>query len=559
METIKERPKEKYSIFVVDDEDFDNLHKDLPYMTKEKLKDSLGFANPKTMEAYVRKTGVKELDDITLEHEFNELLAKTSPDEIDGIRYKKGGVARFIVPALLSLIPGVGPILAAVSNVGMSQYAKAGHPEQLGKPGNPLDIIGEAATGYFGGKALAGGVSGGIQGGTQAGAGFLSKAGGIVSGVAKGALAGSSGIQGNVLGNAPTGVVTGANNLTGAFNASQAANPALGQTANFGGGVVNLAREGGRLVATPISSGFGTGLALGAGASLLGKAPQITVNTPQGIAMPTTPLTPAPTGGLTSAFNQSVYANPLSTPTINAIAPTAGSGIAPAVEAAPKATWLSKLGKTIGDLATPQNILGGVMTLGSTMGKQPEYPEVDIESIRSSLLSGQGISPLGQQARTQLSQILTAKPGELYPTGTDAYYNAALRQTRLAYQRAQESLAKRYNMFDPNYQQNGEYQELARRLDTELANIETDYSVQEEQRRFELERTQKYQAIQQTLSVDDATMQDLIGLTGLSIQQAAAKFGVEVADVDEIRKALGGLGGELMASGMKSQTAGTTA
>lgn len=110
---------------------------------------------------------------------------------------KKGGVARFIVPAVLSLVTfgaagiigGAGSALAsaapalaagvgAVSNTGMDQYAKSNHPEQLGPPGNLLDIFKSTITGGLTGIAGAGG----IAGATAAPAGLASKAAGFAKG-----------------------------------------------------------------------------------------------------------------------------------------------------------------------------------------------------------------------------------------------------------------------------------------------------------------------------------------------------------------------------------------
>lgn len=129
---------------------------------------------------------------------------------------KKGGVARFIVPAVLSLIPAVGPVLAAASNVGMDQYAKSNHPEQLGQPGNILDIATSAATGYLGAKAF----QGGIQGFNSAAPGASLGDKFIAAG--KGAL---SGPTGNYLD--PLKPSTYSAGLSGiSSNAANAANPA---------------------------------------------------------------------------------------------------------------------------------------------------------------------------------------------------------------------------------------------------------------------------------------------------------------------------------------------
>ncbi len=514
----KEKLKPTYKMFFLDEEDFNNLDKDLPYMTKEKLKDSLGFANPKTGEAYIRKTGVAELDDTTLEHEFNELLAKTSPDEIDGIRYKKGGALRTVLPVLAAFIPGIGPIVSAALNVGMNQYAQSRHPEELGKPSFGSALM-QGASGYFGGQAA----QGAIRGGTAAAAGFGNKLGGILGGALGMTPAASTTKAGQAalgLGAAPMqGPVTASQSAMGYTNLSQVPSNILGSAA------ADVAAKTLGSLQGPVTSA---------------QAAQGYTNLSQ-VPMGGAVLNIKPQTGTPNLLGQT----PASTSTLNAATGTAGA--AP-VTAEP--TLMSRLGSI---LKKPETILGGASILGSMAGEQPTMEEVDIESIVSGLKSGEGLSPLGQQARTSLSEIMKAKPGELYPTATDEYYNAAFRQTREAYKRAQESLAQRYNLIDPNYQQNGEYQYLASRLDQELADIEKDFSVTEEQRRFELGRSTQYRAIKDALAVDDAAMQELLGFTGLSVKQASDKYAVEAGDVDELRRALGNLGGQLITSGITNK------
>lgn len=102
---------------------------------------------------------------------------------------KKGGFFREIAPALIGLVsniilPGSGIITGGLANIGFDQYAKSNHPEQLGAPGNPLDILGAGAVGALEGAATGGAISGF----NSAGPGFLSKAGGALSGALTGAL-----------------------------------------------------------------------------------------------------------------------------------------------------------------------------------------------------------------------------------------------------------------------------------------------------------------------------------------------------------------------------------
>lgn len=495
MPALKEIRK-PYKIFVLDAEEYNGLHKYIPEVKKEDLEASLGFANPKSREAYAKRTGFKDWDDETIVHEAEELLAKHSSHEDEqNIRWKKGGVAKTIVPALLSLVPVVGPILAAVSGVGMSQYAKSRHPEQLGPPGKPLDILGTAATGYFGGRALAGGASGAIKGATAAAPGFLSKAGGLISGIGKGALAGAPGLQ------LPKAAAPAAGPLGATFGST------IPSTAGLKG-----VTFGSTIPAAPAAGAAGLGSILG---SQLAKA------TPTMSGVPGVQAGGRPVGGIT----------PTATP--GATTPAAATG--------------GILEKVKG-LATPQNILGAGSLLTSMAPKTPkfEFPS-SVNDLRSKLMAGEGLSPLGQQARTELSSILSSAPQELFPTAGDAYYDAALRRTRENYASAQKEMDAAYNL--AGVYGSGEHLAEKSKLMEELARTESALAAQTEQRRFELAKTEKYNAIRDALGVDRDTMDDIVGLTGLDVQAAAMMYGAQVEDVQSIREALGTLGVELMMRG----------
>ena len=71
----------KYTLHYLSDKEFDNL----PY---KHVKTSFGCADEKTGNAYVRRTGIRPIDEFVTEHEIAELVAKVSPHEEDGIRYK---------------------------------------------------------------------------------------------------------------------------------------------------------------------------------------------------------------------------------------------------------------------------------------------------------------------------------------------------------------------------------------------------------------------------------------------------------------------------------------
>jgi hypothetical protein len=116
------RPSEEYTIHVLEDEDFDMLPVGHP-------KQALGMSDPKRKIAWVRRTHIKEFDMETINHEFDEMMAKTSFHEIDGIRYKG------LIAALVNFIKGVATAVkagGAISAVGSAGKA-AGAGIALGK------------------------------------------------------------------------------------------------------------------------------------------------------------------------------------------------------------------------------------------------------------------------------------------------------------------------------------------------------------------------------------------------------------------------------------------
>lgn len=492
-----------YTVQILNDKEFDSL----PY---KGISDSLGIADKAKGLAFVRDTGVKEFNLATLSHEIDHLVSKnTNHTDEYGIAHKKGGAARFIVPALLALVPGVGPVLAAAANVGMNQAAQKRHPEELGKP-SIGSAVGQAATGYFGGKALAGGVSGGITGGTAAGEGFLSKGAGILGGVGKGAMTGSAGLK--LQGATPA--------VPGAITAPALKAPGLDLT-------------------TPSFSASGP-------ASILARGGMPAASTPMAAASPAAlPGILGNLGNATSAVNSfSPAVNPAAA-TLPSVTPPnilGGGGGAPTP---PKPSFMDKVGQFA---SQPTNLLGAGALASSMAPQTPQFEMPPIVSdLRSKLMAGEALSPLGQQARSSLSEIMSAKPTELFAPAKDEYYQAVLRRTRTAYQEAQKNLDAAYNQ--AGVYGSGEHLAAKDKLNQQLTNAETDLFAQTEQRNFELARSQQYQAIQDSLGVDKDQMDDLVGLTGLDVQTAAMVYGAKVEDVKQIRDSLGTLGMELLMRG----------
>jgi len=106
-----------YEIRVVSNEEFDSL----PY---KRAKNSLGLADAKNRIAYVRETGIRDLDENTINHEFDELLMKVSPHEEDGIRYKGGGN---ILGTLVTMVASaINPVLGMAVASGFAAHKTTG-------------------------------------------------------------------------------------------------------------------------------------------------------------------------------------------------------------------------------------------------------------------------------------------------------------------------------------------------------------------------------------------------------------------------------------------------
>lgn len=197
---------------------------------------------------------------------------------------------------------------------------------------------------------------------------------------------------------------------------------------------------------------------------------------------------------------------------------------------------------------TPATALGATSLISSMGLKQPEFKmPSSIDEIRGKLLSGGQLTDLGLQAKGELSNILKSQPQELFPAANDAYMQSTIKKIDDYYDQAEQQFNAVYNQ--AGMIGSGEYREGLAKLQKQRADAKGAYAEQENQRRFELARSQKYSAIQTALGVDKNTMDDLVGLTGLDVQVAAMMYGAQVQDVQEIRNALGTLGVEMIMRG----------
>lgn len=270
-----------YTVKFLSNAEFDSL----PY---KHVKESFGCADQKTMTAYVRQTGIKPLDMFVTEHEIEELIAKVSPHEEDGIRYKKGkDIFKTIGGPLLgigsALFPPLAPFAAAIGGLG-----GLGLGMGLGKGKFGQRLMG-AIPGALGG-ATAGGIGNWFTAGAGAGAGAGN--GGVLGNAIKsGFQIGSQGAESGSLGLSGLGGLSGlkeygnqilqpslTEKLTGGFGGAFSSGSAgAGAKAATGGGLWSNITSGiGKLFNGGGEGGSGAGFnlgktALGAGIPLIGN------------------------------------------------------------------------------------------------------------------------------------------------------------------------------------------------------------------------------------------------------------------------------------------------
>lgn len=233
-----------YEIRILSNEEFDRL----PY---KHAKDALGMADAKRNVAYIRETGVKDLDQNTIEHEFDELLQKVSPHEEDGIRYKKmGGFFQAVVPILLSF---VNPALGAAA-FGLSAGKNFSEGNTLG---GILSLAGGAGS-LLAPTQLAAPVAGATKAGVNAG--FTGSTANALSLGAGGARAGAqAGFQASTSGLQAASAAARAAGLAG-FNTAQPAS--------------TLSKVGGTLAKQGLTDGLKQGLTPG-GTSITGAGTEL--------------------------------------------------------------------------------------------------------------------------------------------------------------------------------------------------------------------------------------------------------------------------------------------
>lgn len=132
-----------YQVKVLSDSDFEAL----PYPDMEV---SLGVADPKTNTAYVRYTGLGELDKYLVNHELEHLIEGSGGEHSDhyenGLYYKKpNNFFSSIIPMVTSLIPGIGPIAGPASAaIIQSRNSKKSNSQAMAGSSSGMESSGSA-------------------------------------------------------------------------------------------------------------------------------------------------------------------------------------------------------------------------------------------------------------------------------------------------------------------------------------------------------------------------------------------------------------------------------
>ena len=504
--------KQIFTIMKLEDKDYLDLYKQFPNIKKEDLENSLGFADREAGEIYVRKTGIKDVDNNTILHEAQELFSETSPHEKDGIRFgwfkkifgfSSQPIMNVAAPILASMIPAIGPVLSGLLAAGTSAATQKLNTGKI----SPLQV----GLSGLGGGLLKGAMTPGIEVAKEASKGVLGQVG--------------AGIK-SAIGMTPSGMTKTAGVLT----------PTAKTAPILAGGPLETYASGGSVLAKSLGNISNIAPAASTIPSWVSQ-----VNPSAAAPATTLPSMAAPTTA--PVFPQGL-GSPYVSPSTGGLPPVAPTVIPPTTPPIPK---------TLKDLVNVPNVLGAGSIIGSMGAQQPEFQMPStVEDIRKKLIEQTeegkgGLTEVGKQAQLELGNILKSTPQELYAPNKDAYYEAALRRTRLSYETAKKNLDAAYNL--AGVYGTGEHLAAQDKLAQQLTNAEADLYAQTEQRNFELARTAKYSAIQDALQVDRDVMDDLVGITGLDVQTAAMIYGAKAADVTAIREALGTLGAEMILRG----------
>ena len=193
--------------------------------------------------------------------------------------------------------------------------------------------------------------------------------------------------------------------------------------------------------------------------------------------------------------------------------------------------------------------IGIASFMGSAAIPSPEYrgPAVDYDTISQYAARGPQTAS-GKLVAAEVQKVLGAPFGQAYAAIAEPYARQA--QSLLA-----KNYAEQGRVLDQQYESagmlnSGQHQAARQRLGqqaaTETQNIHTDVAVKLAAEEGNL----RAQFAQIGLQLDQSVMQDLLGVTGMQVNQAASIYGAKVADIQSLRGMFASAGTLALSSAM---------
>ena len=465
-----------YTINVLSNEAFEKL----PY---KHVKDALGCADAKTGQAYIRKTGVDGIDLLTIQHELEELVAKTSPHEVDGIRYKKGrDIISNVLPIAAAFIPGVGPLLSAGLAAGTSALSQ----KYIGSSGeiNPWKVGLSGLGGYMGAGAAAPGQAAAKAGG----AGFWGQAGAGL----KSALLGAPTAAGGTAAGTSSIMPSGWSSMQLPAGSGAGGTAAYGMMGGAGTGASGMALSG-NYGADMFGGMAGTGYGAGSTGMMSG------------------------TSGISGSTG--VGSNMMSG--TNAVTPqSAGNGFMQGIQ---------KFAGNVGELINPMQMMGlGVMGM-SSLPVMPTAPTLG--PTISKWLSADTITKAGTKARS----IMDSQYGGEFNSSAEtlAYIDVLGADIDKQYVQRAKDMDRMGLASDQTWMNSGERLEMHRRLGEEKEQTKAKVSSELMYKERQDFANKQYEYVMNNLQVDEITKREL--LYG-ELNDIIWKYQVEREDVLQFRQ-----------------------
>ena len=447
----------------------------------------------------------------------------------------KGNPAlQWVGPALdiaAGAIPGVGPLISTAMGAGGFAGGGTGFQGTDKGWGNVMPTLLGAGMGYGEGM-LGSGISGAIGNEVSM---LNAPTGAYASAAGQGAgeiYPGVSSISGSV----PGGLGYGAADMGGAYSLPEMAGSA-GLSAGSGTG--------------NIWSNLGTGFNSGMGSYLnTPLIPGLQGTSGSGIG---TAISNLFTGGSAPATGGATATTPSATGfgsnALNSYNTAAGSMAGPSAATATGTSQGGGFG--LGGLVkNPATLLGLGLMGASAIPQTPSYQQPSsVQDLRNQINSGG--TALGQQTQSELSSLISNPVGSMFAGEAPASNAYAQQNMALLDQSMQQDMSTLDSQYAAAGMGNsGEHNQARQQLMDKYAQQKQDMLTTLTYQNTQSDITSKMSALSQASGMDQNTLNDLAGLTGLDVTAAATKYSVDANSINSLRQMLGTAGTLLTAGGM---------